>query len=214
MSLGLAHNATLKRLTLASTGLTSRGVIPLLGALTGHESLQTLDLGQSFATEDLDARFNWISDPAAETVVAFIQRTPNLRYFGIDYNAFSYTALNQIHELAILGPDSNDNLCWFEARNIVQPNNKASTVAATIYNKIKKKVKVRLHEKVANLYDGMTYEEFNVKEKRKLLTPEESVRKIDSVYRNRDADMAKRGLKFLKKTWMEGDGTLEVVMAS
>ena len=147
-------------------------------------------------------------------VVTFIQRTPNLRYFGLDYNAFSYTALNQIHELAILGPDSNDNLCWFETRNMVRPDNKTNIIAAQKHNGLKNKVKMRLHENVANLYSGMTYEEFNVKERRKLLTPEESVRRIDSIYRNRDASMARRGLKFLKKTWLEGDGTLEEVMAS
>jgi len=37
------------------------------------------------------------------------------------------------------------------------------------------------------------------------------VRFIDSVYRNRDAGKARRGLMRLDKVWMDGDDTLDMV---
>ncbi|MCJ1331138.1 hypothetical protein MMC10_007825 [Thelotrema lepadinum] len=214
LSSGLVHNTTLKRLMLSSIGLTSAGAIPLLEALQGHQTLVALDLGQSYATEDLDTRFNWISDTAATAVEKFVKCTPSLRYFVIDYNAFTYTALNQILKSAVIDDGANRNICWFEARNVVRPDDKTNTKAAQINHRFKRQVKKQLHENVGRLYDGMNYQEFDAKERRKLFTPMESVRQIDSVYRNRDAGMARRGLKFLDKLWSEGDGTLEEVMAS
>jgi hypothetical protein len=46
-----------------------------------------------------------------------------------------------------------------------------------------------------------------------LVSERRYVRKIDSVYRNRDAGMARRGLEKLDKWWDEDDGTLQEVMA-
>jgi hypothetical protein len=51
-------------------------------------------------------------------------------------------------------------------------------------------------------------------QKRWLLSDETDVRKIDSVYRNRDAGEARRGLKILDKWWDENDQTLQEVMNS
>jgi hypothetical protein len=62
--------------------------------------------------------------------------------------------------------------------------------------------------------DEINYNTFNNEEKRWIVNDKEDVRKIDSVYRNRDANMARRGLKKLDKWWDEGDDTLNQVMAS
>ena len=59
---------------------------------------------------------------------------------------------------------------------------------------------------------GTGYEEFERGEKRWLMSDEVDVRKIDSVYRNREAGEARRGGKRLVKWWGEGDRTLEGVM--
>lgn len=57
----------------------------------------------------------------------------------------------------------------------------------------------------------MTYQEFSADHKRWLVNDKTDVRKIDSVYRNRDAGLARRGLKKLDKWWDEGDETLSMV---
>lgn len=59
---------------------------------------------------------------------------------------------------------------------------------------------------------GVDYDEFNKDHKRWLVSDKTDVRKIDSVYRNRDAGEARRGLKKLEKWWDEDDETLKEVM--
>ena len=56
-----------------------------------------------------------------------------------------------------------------------------------------------------------SYEAFLRTHKRFLVSPPD-IRLIDSVYRNRDAGDARRQLKWLKKSWDEGDTTLDKVM--
>lgn len=55
-----------------------------------------------------------------------------------------------------------------------------------------------------------TYTDFEYGPKRFLVSPKD-VRLIDSVYRNRDFEMARKGVKPLVKWWNEGDETLEKV---
>lgn len=66
-------------------------------------------------------------------------------------------------------------------------------------------------ENVRRRYE-IGYEEFERDEKRWLMSDEVDVRKIDSVYRNREAGEARRGGKKLEKWWGEGGRTLEEVM--
>jgi hypothetical protein len=58
----------------------------------------------------------------------------------------------------------------------------------------------------------MTHARFVNEEKRWLINDKADVRKIFSVYRNRDAGMARRGLKRLDKWWDENDDSLKEVM--
>jgi hypothetical protein len=58
----------------------------------------------------------------------------------------------------------------------------------------------------------MDYDKFTADEKRWLVNDKTDVRKIDSVYRNRQAALARRGQTKLEKFWEEGDQTLEEVM--
>lgn len=55
-----------------------------------------------------------------------------------------------------------------------------------------------------------TYTDFEYGPKRFLLSPKD-VRLIDSVYRNRDFEMARKGVKPLVKWWEDGGETLEKV---
>lgn len=54
---GLRNNKSLTRLTLPSVGMSDDGAIALCEALCEHELMTTLDIGQSFATEDLGSRY-------------------------------------------------------------------------------------------------------------------------------------------------------------
>lgn len=56
LAAGLKQNKSLSRLTLASVGVSDDGVIALCDALEHHPRLVTLDIGQSYATEDLGSR--------------------------------------------------------------------------------------------------------------------------------------------------------------
>lgn len=56
LAAGLGKNKSLTRLTLASVGVSEDGIIALCEALEGHPSMVTLDIGQSYATEDLGSR--------------------------------------------------------------------------------------------------------------------------------------------------------------
>jgi hypothetical protein len=72
-----------------------------------------------------------------------------------------------------------------------------------------------LEKNVKRSYDeDMSYDEWHAAEKRWLVNDKTDVRKIDSVYRNRDAGLARRGLMKLEKWWDEDDETLKEVMNS
>jgi len=57
LATGLEVNESLTRLTLASVGASDDGIIALCSALEQHPNLVTLDIGQSYSTEDLDSRY-------------------------------------------------------------------------------------------------------------------------------------------------------------
>jgi len=58
----LRMNKSLLRLTLASVGMDDRGAIALSDNLLAHPTLMTLDIGQSYATEDLCMRYESLSE--------------------------------------------------------------------------------------------------------------------------------------------------------
>ena len=65
---GLASSKSLLRLALASCGLKIRGGESILQALKGHPRLMILHMVQSFATEDLSIRCNYLEDDVVKSV--------------------------------------------------------------------------------------------------------------------------------------------------
>lgn len=57
LAAGLKKNKTLSRLTLASTGMSDEGAIALCEALYDHPNMATLEICQSYATQDLNTRY-------------------------------------------------------------------------------------------------------------------------------------------------------------
>ena len=200
---GLSVNTSLQRLSIQSCGLAEVGC--LFDALKSHKTLEMLDIGQSYATEDLGMRFNWLSNSSAPSIVSFVESSPSLRYLSLSYVPLEQPALNSILSAVSI----SSTLLWFEAK----PLNKGGRDSASVHagqeaGRLNKLVRERLHANVQAKYDGMSYQQFDAEHKRFLVSPKD-VRYIDSVYRNRDAGAARRGLKVLDKWWKEGDVTLQ-----
>lgn len=209
---GLARNTSLVRLMADSTGLTATGASAILAALTGHQSLIALSLGQSFATADLGGRYNYIDDAGCLPLIALLQSpSSSLRYLVIDGLTMSHAHMNQVY-VAVM---ASQTLFWLDATSITPTVGSNEVVRARMATKkLLPLLRSHLQANVKRVYDGMDYRTFEAEEKRWLASPREPVRRIDSVYRNRDAGMARRGLMKLDKWWDGEDGTLEEVMAS
>ncbi|KAF2650580.1 RNI-like protein, partial [Lophiostoma macrostomum CBS 122681] len=227
LALGLHHNKTLTRLTLASTGLTDDGAIALCEALSAHPTLMTLDMGQSYATADLDSRYNWLTDRSAEAVRRLIAECKTLRYLDLGLCAMTHAGLTEVL-CAVLG----EGVLFYGAESVYASasafsssylqsdsasgsasGSAAAMAAAYMYESLCEMADEHLEGNVKRVYgEQMEYERFLEEEKRWLVSDRESVRKINSVYRNRDAVAARRGEGEFEKWWEVEDGTLEGVM--
>jgi hypothetical protein len=78
--------------------------------------------------------------------------------------------------------------------------------------RLSKLLRLRVVNNVRDKHRDMTYAQWEKKEKRWVISDELDVRKIDSVYRNRDMALARKGVKRLEKWWGEDDTTLEEIM--
>ncbi|KAK4549895.1 hypothetical protein LTR36_005196 [Oleoguttula mirabilis] len=198
---GLAANRSLKRLSLQSCSL--EDVRTLLEACT---NLEMLDIGQSYATEDLGMRYNWLIDTSVPAFVSLVSTSTNLTYFNLSYTPIPRDQLNRVLEAATTSP----SLLWFDAKPLVKGGKDVTSVRAGQESvRLWKLLRQRLHDNVTEAY-GLDYDGFMAQHKRFLVSPKD-VRLIDSVYRNRDAGLARRGLKKLDKWWDEGDDTLRQV---
>lgn len=74
-----------------------------------------------------------------------------------------------------------------------------------VYVRMHKALHATLVSNVSTQCSGLSYTDFENGPKRYLLSPPD-IRLIDSVYRTRDFDLARRGIKPLVKSWDEDDG--------
>ncbi|KAF9119015.1 hypothetical protein BGW39_000688 [Mortierella sp. 14UC] len=210
------------RLCLQSVGVCTQGAMALCTALSGHPSIRTLDLGQAYATHDLGQAYNYIEDEAVPTMLTFLQTTPQLEYFNLGYCAISPAGLIALSAAVVASP----SLLYFNTVSVAaDPTRQRSTFTpsrdaafpdpalptrATI--ETDKAVREHLEANVRAKYgQEMSYVQFMAEEKRWLVN-DHDVRKIDSVYRNRDAKLARQQQMTLVKDWEEGDDTLERVL--
>jgi hypothetical protein len=125
----------------------------------------------------------------------------------------TYTGLNDIFRAA----QNSLSILVLQAKTIhtTQANDKTAIAEAQEHSRLAKKVQVQVHNNVKRVYgQEVSYQEFTDRYRRWLVNDEVDVRKIDSVYRNRDADLARRGVRYLKKWWDQDDETLAQVMKS
>lgn len=213
---GLKSNRLLQRLSLQSVGGSDEGVIELCKGLCsdrGHPSLRMLELGQSFATEDLGSRYNYITDTSATAIASVIDTlaSPNakgLQYFSLGTCVLTLSGLDIVNQAVA----DHLNLMYFDAvcteaePGIIESGPPGYDVDFDVLER-------QLLANIRRTYgEDVTYETFLREHKRWIVNNERDVRKIDSVYRNRDAQLARRGLKVLNKLWDEADDTLTNVM--
>lgn len=194
---GPASNTSLLRLTLASCGLKTKGAKSILQALKDHPQLMTLHMGQSFVTEDLGIRYNYLEDDVVDSAKTTVSTCQTLRMLELGTTGMSLSALESLYEEIT----NSKTLVVFSAKSV--------------YNKVAGSVKLpvneRIRENTQRFYGGMDAARFNAGERRWLISPKD-VRLIDSAYRNRDTVLARRGQLVLKKVWQDGMETVNGVM--
>lgn len=89
---GIERNRSLLRLSLESVGASSDGANALFGALAKHPRIMSLRFGTAYQTDDLDGRFNYLTDEVASTLRDLITKSRTLRYLNLGYTAVSATA--------------------------------------------------------------------------------------------------------------------------
>lgn len=213
LSTGLASNTSLKRLTLSSVGMASGGCTALLNASLKHDGtgLSTLIISPDFATEDLGSRYNWITDGVVPTLTKLVSKSTALRYLDIGHSQLSTAAVNEVHAAFLASPAQRILYLNLKPRPQSQKPAHSELRDKREAGRLSKLVASRLASNVSEVYEGMSYQLWMGKEKRFVVSPRD-VRKIGSVYRNRHAALARKGLKVLDKWWEEGNGTLGVVM--
>lgn len=216
---GIASSSSLERLSLQSVGLTDTGAVAILDSAAGNlfPRLRMLDLSQSYATEDLGARYNYLTDaivPAVQGLLSSLDATA-LQYLDLGQTQLSPSGLNAIHGTFLENTTAQRLLYLNIKPRPLFPGEKPSHAeikAAQLSLRLSKAVTARLHVNV-EATTGMSYKQWWNTEKRFVVSPRD-VRKIDSVYRNRDAGLARRGLVRLEKWWSpEDEWVLEGVMA-
>ncbi|KAI9147707.1 Protein NLRC3 [Paramyrothecium foliicola] len=221
LALALQEAPHLTRLSLQSVGVSTEGAVALCEALVAHPNLRMLDLGQAYATADLKQAYNYIEDGAVPAIAAVLRSSEHLEYLNLGHCAITPPGLVEVAGAVLEGP----SLLYYTAFSILPDPHRAPATfkpstelpvpddGARTKREIEADRAVREHLEShirARHGPSMTYARFVEDEKRWLVNDRE-VRNIDSVYRNRDAGQARRGLMTLVKDWDDDDDTLQQV---
>ncbi|PNY18293.1 Protein NLRC3 [Tolypocladium capitatum] len=205
----------LTRLFLQSAGVSTRGAVALCAAV--EDGMRALDLGQAYATEDLGQAYNYIEDGAVPAIKEML-RGSKLEYFNLGHCPITHPGILDLDTTVLDSP----SLLYYSSASILRrpsalpafipsrPDLPFPDANAPSVSQMESEKRVRAHLEAnvrARFGADVDYTAFLHEEKRWLVS-DRDVRKIDSVYRNRDAGMARRGLLTLVKGWEEGDDTL------
>lgn len=213
----------LTRLFLQSVGVSTKGAIALCNAVTGHHTLEAFDLGQGYITHDLGQAYNYLEDGAVPAIMQLITTKSRLAYLNFGHCPLTPPGIRLVGDAVLKSP----TLVYYSAWSILpDPTLLAATFKPSVDTRLvnpadrttaqielDKAVREHLAANVKARYgDDVSYTRFMSEERRWLVSDKTDVRKIDSVYRNRDAGLARRRLMTLVKNWEEGDETLDRVM--
>ncbi|KAJ7022759.1 hypothetical protein C8F04DRAFT_971120 [Mycena alexandri] len=191
----LKSNTSLLRLSVGSTGLTSRGIVALSRVLAVHQRIMSLDLAASQTTRVHAQRFNHLANGTIPALTALMQN-PTMRHLDLGRTALSAGGLE---DLKAAVPETN--LCEFRAFRKPGFGEATSCPLAT---------RRALEGNVKRFYpDEEGYRAFTNGLNARFLYSPEDVRLIDSVYRTRD----QRSDKEIQQFWEDGDPVWEMVDA-
>ncbi|KAF7131073.1 hypothetical protein CNMCM5793_004060 [Aspergillus hiratsukae] len=210
LATGLQQNKTLERLSLQSVGLTDDGATALISSLQGHPALETFDISQAFSTQDLNARFNYLTaECTINALCSLATSSTPLSYLALGPQPFCTTTALPLMAAA----QKSKTIMYLSLKPLIPSR---STPKDNIrFASFSKKLTTHILCNIRAHYDKptMTYKEWEADLKRWCVSDEVSVRKIDSVYRNRAAQKARRGEEVLRKWWAEEEReVLESVM--
>jgi hypothetical protein len=201
-------NKTLKRLTLASAGLTSKGVSLLAEALTAEDHpLHTLDLGASQTTKAHNQKYNYLDDACIEALKPLIL-SPSLRSLNLGRTVFTLAGIQEIRSTA-----AQSELVQFAVNHVqvtnAAPGSKDMFEGTHSPKSCSLEVRNRLVANQAKYYPHIkAYTDFLNSEDLRFLRNTPDVRKIDSMYRTQDKRL---GLP-MNEVWKEGDPTWRMIV--
>ncbi|CAN8105554.1 unnamed protein product [Discula destructiva] len=185
LATGIGSNSTLEVVTVASCGLSSRGVSALCAVLAQHPRIRHVDLGSRFSTADLGQRFNYITDEAIESIKA-LASNPSLRFLELGFVALSETGLELVRDEVV----ASSSLVGFEATRIIPAEDMGEAGGRNCSLRVRdalEKNYMRFYGGVGQMADGVPYGKFiSMSGPSRLLRNSPGVRLIDSVYRTRD----------------------------
>ncbi|KDN63375.1 putative leucine rich repeat protein [Colletotrichum sublineola] len=222
---GIRKAHQLSRLSLQSTGLAAAGAIGLFRAITTHPGVRLLDVSQAYATVDLGQAWNYIDEVAVPSICELVSTNQTLQCLNLGHCPISPPELRKVdaavlkssllsYTAASILPDANAKVPTFNPSvDHTMPDLHSLSAPSKDEKALEKAVNKHLERNVKATYgDDMTYAKFLEEEKRWITNDKTDVRKIDSVYRNRDAGLARRRLQALVKNWGENDDTLTRIM--
>ncbi|KAK2021755.1 hypothetical protein LX32DRAFT_231656 [Colletotrichum zoysiae] len=190
-----------------------------------HPGVRFLDVGQAYATVDLDQAWNYIDRDAVPSICELVSTNRTLKYLNLgscpipppelrkvdaavlESSLLSYNALSILPDVNVRVPAFNPSA------DHTMPDLHSLSAPTKDEKALEKAVNKHLERNVKATYgDDMAYAKFLEEERRWIVNDKTDVRKIDSVYRNRDAGLARRKLQALVKDWDENDDTLTRVM--
>ena len=206
---GLARNGSIKRITFASAGLTSKGVSELAAALSnGDKRLVSLDLAVSLTTLVHSQKFNYLDDTCIDALKPLIM-SPSLRWLDLGRTVFSAAGLQDVRSCV-----GRSELVYFNAGrvkitgiNMDGPTKfyDIESVPRTCSLEARNQL-VKNQAKYFPQFDN--YDDFVNSEECRYLRNTSDVRQIDSMYRNR----AKRLRITEDAVWAEGDPVWKLIL--
>ena len=155
----LTNYKYLERISFGSDGLTDDCVDTIVDSLSHHDKLLFLDLGMYKSTADMGLVTNNIGDTGAIKLCELIKRTKSIKYISIMMNGLTKNGLYTINQAI----EQNSSLIYFDSAQYGVENDQCIT------KQIKNKLK-------SNITDSDV--------KLRVLKHGQSIRYIDSIYRN------------------------------
>ncbi|KAJ4387412.1 hypothetical protein N0V93_008004 [Gnomoniopsis smithogilvyi] len=194
----IADNTTLEVLTVASCGLSSKGVSAISDALACHPKIRHLDLGSRFTTADLGQRFNYIDDDAIAAIKKIVTNS-SLNFLHLGYVTLSANGLEEVRDAVV----SSSSLVGFEVSRSLSAEETEQTHGQSCSLRVRQALEtnyLRLFGGKGQMAEGVPYKDFiSMSGPSRLLRNSPGVRLIDSVYRTRDKGRTSSGK--VRKYW-------------